>query len=159
MEYHCSRLAPPVEKVRSGHDELVAVVAVQLVLLRTASAVDHDLFGAEAAESGRAAAADVHRHGFGLLRAQWCGDSGERLARVGRSRARDPDTGKEIIKLRTSDVDVVLRHSVRDLAQVLPDVCQCGAGLEQPGRHGVPSLRSRRVRWYPCRNSPALRAG
>ncbi|WBO69790.1 hypothetical protein [Streptomyces camelliae] len=58
-------LAPPVEEIGAGEDELVAVVAVEVP--GAGAAVDDGLEDAEAALGGGAAAGEGDREGLGLF--------------------------------------------------------------------------------------------
>ncbi|WP_246144526.1 hypothetical protein, partial [Actinacidiphila oryziradicis] len=90
-------LAPPVEEVGAGEDELVAVVAVEVP--GAGAAVDNGLEGAEAALGGCAAAGEVDGEGLGLLAGERSGRLGEDFTGAGAAGAGDPDVLEDVLQI------------------------------------------------------------
>lgn len=131
-------LAPPVEQVGAGQDELVAVVAVKVP--GAGAAVDDGLEGAETALGGGAAAGQVDRQSLGLRASERGGVAGEEVAGMSGAGSGDPHVLEDVVQVRLGQVDVVLGHAVGDLTEVTADVRQARAVPQQPGGQRVPGL-------------------
>ena len=116
--------SPPIQQIRAGEHELVAVVAVQLP--RAGPAVDDRLEGAEPALGRGGAPRQVDRQRLGLLaghRGQHRGVGGEKFARVGGAGPGHPDLLQHVFEIRIRQVHIVFGHPIGDLAEVS---CGCG---------------------------------
>ncbi|MFD4947972.1 hypothetical protein ACFWNT_37030 [Streptomyces sp. NPDC058409] len=95
-------LAPPVEEVGAGEDELVAVVAVEVP--GAGATVDDWLEGAESAFGGCAAAGQIDGDGLGMLAGERGGWLGEDFARAGGPGTGDPYVLEDVLQVGLGQV-------------------------------------------------------
>ena len=107
---------------------------------RTGTSVDDGLEGAEPALGRGAAPGQVDRQGDGLFPAERGGFAGQQLPGIGRAGTGDPDLLQDVLEVGVGQMDVMLRHPVRDLAQVTADMGERRPVAQEIRGQGVPGL-------------------